>query len=110
MKYGNVRFMEVKREIFNAEYIHMSDPARVLFFFLNECEQRYTTGQGIGLGKSFFYRSDESIAADLNWSVSKVQRAKKELKQTKDLVEIWQGNFPNGEALSEKHITFYRIS
>lgn len=115
-KYGNIFFMEVSRHIFDEKYREMSDQARVLFFFLNELEQRFTSGKrdadGIterGLGKDCFFRSDEDLARDLAWSVSKVKRAKKELVSVPELVRITQIHFNNGDITSNKHITCYKL-
>lgn len=115
-KNGNIYFMQVSRHIFDKEYREMSDSARVFYFFLNELEQRFTTGKKKedgtpehGIGKDMFFRSDEDLAKDLNWSLSKVKRAKKELTTVPELVKISQIHFTNGDLAPQKHITCYEI-
>ena len=115
-KSGNIYFMQVSRHIFDEKYREMSDQARVFYFFLNELEQRYTNAKKAsdgtsehGIGKDAFFRSDEGIAKDLGWSLSKVKRAKKELTTVPELVKIKQIHFVNGEVELRKHITCYQI-
>ena len=103
MKTGNVHFMQVSRDIWDYE---LSDKAKMLFFWLNELEQRFT-----GKEREWFFRSDEQLASDLNWSLKTLKSAKAELKKT-DLIKCnfthwWEDE--SRKKLSKKHITVYRI-
>lgn len=103
MKTGNTHFMQVSRDVWD---YGISDKAKMLFFWLNELEQRYT-----GKDKEWFFRSDEQLANDLHWSLKTLKIAKSELKDT-DLIRCsfihwWQDE--SQTKLSKKHITVYRI-
>lgn len=74
MKYKQGNYIQLSRVIFDEEYKHMSDSAKWLYCYLTELEHRHT-----GDEKQWFYKPDSEIADALYWSVSKVQRAKKEL-------------------------------
>lgn len=74
MKYNNTFFMQVSREIWDA---NLSDHAKLLFLWLNELEQRYT-----GTNRDYFYRTDEMLANDMKWNIKTVQKAKRELKES----------------------------
>lgn len=105
MKHGNTYYMEVSRDIWNYD---ISDKAKMLFFWLNELEQRYT-----GEGKIFFFRTDEQLADDLGWSVKTLRKAKAELKgNAQDLVKIGYVNWwidDTHTKKSPKHVTSYTI-
>ena len=79
MKNNNTVYAQISRAIWNYD---ISDKAKLLFFWLNELEQRYT-----GPKQDYFYRSDEQLAEDLNWNIKTVKMAKAELKET-DLIKI----------------------
>lgn len=105
MKYGNTHYMQVSRDIWEYD---ISDNAKLLFFWLNELEQRYT-----GVDKHFFFRTDEQLAADLGWSVKTLRKAKAELKDNaKDLVKFGYVNWwldDSHTKKSPKHVTSYTI-
>ena len=105
MKHNNTFFMQVSREIWNYD---ISDNAKMLFFWLNELEQRYTDDAG---KTPYFYRTDSDLAKDLGWSDKTLRNAKKELKNT-DLIDIrymhWWLDDKHTKK-SPKHVTAYRI-
>lgn len=85
---------------------NLSDKAILLFFWLNELEQRYTNGD-----TDYFYRSDEQLASDLKWSEKTVKSAKKELRES-GLIEIgyvrwWMDDEHTKK--SKKRVTSYKI-
>ena len=105
MKHGNTHYMEVSRDIWDYA---ISDKAKMLFFWLNELEQRYT-GEKI----DYFFRTDKQLAEDLGWSVKTLRKAKTELKDNaKDLVKFGYVNWWLDKAhtkKSPKHVTSYTI-
>ena len=106
MKYNNTFYLQLSREIFTDKYKNLSNNAKWLFVVLNELEQRYT-----GKDDKFFYRSNQELANDCNFSLSTLKRAKAELMET-DLIQSWQAHFitdPETGKKSEKHVTCYRI-
>lgn len=102
MKHNNVFFMQVSREIWKYD---ISDKAKLLFFWLNELEQRYT-----GEKEDFFFRTDEELANDLSWSLKTLKNVKAELRKT-DLIQLSKVHWVNKETgkKSEKWVTGYRI-
>ena len=103
MKNNNTFFMQVSREIWKYD---ISDKAKMLFFWLNELEQRYT-----GDHKDYFFRSDEQLANDLGWNIKTLKSAKAELRKT-DLIRLSKVRWYRDEThkkLSEKYVTGYRI-
>lgn len=102
VKYNNTFFMQVSREIWEHD---ISDNAKLLFFWLNELEQRYT-----GVKEDFFFRTDADLAADLGWSLKTLKKAKAELKTT-DLIATPKVHFTDKETgkKSRKWVTGYRI-
>ena len=103
MKHGNTYYAQIPRTVWDIE---LSDKARLLFFWLNELEQRYTNEK-----REYFYRSDEQLASDLGWSERTVKYAKKELRQS-GLIETsyirwWLDD--EHTVLSKKKVTSYRI-
>ena len=105
-KHGKTCHMEVYRKIFHRRYNNMPDAAKVLYFYLNELEQRYCTSE-----KTWFFRSDEDIANDLDWSVSKAKRAKQQLKKYHELIRFGTAHWQDPETgkRSEKRVTTYKI-
>lgn len=104
MKTGNVHFMQVTRSIWDYE---LSDNAKMLFFWLNELEQRYTNGN-----KEYFYRTDEDLAKDLGWCLKTLKNAKAELRKT-DLVKLGQLRWWENDAhtkKSKRYVTSYRVT
>lgn len=99
MKYKDGNFIQLSRVIFDSEYITLSDAAKWLYCYLSELEHRHT-----GKDKHWFYKQDYEIADALNWSISKVQRAKKELEQA-GLIKVSKTKSSN----STRHITAYEI-
>lgn len=99
MKYKDGNFIQLSRVIFDSEYITLSDSAKRMYCYLSELEHRYT-----GDEKNWFYKQDYEIANALNWSISKVQRAKKELEQA-ELVRVSKTK----SSKSTRHITAYEI-
>lgn len=102
MKHGNKFYMQVSRKIWIYD---ISDKAKVLFFWLNELEQRYTNK-----GTKYFFRTDAELAADLNWHINTLKKAKKELRET-GLIEINKAHWidPRTGRKSEKMVSVYRI-
>lgn len=102
MKHNNVFYMQVSREIWKHD---ISDKAKLLFFWLNELEQRYT-----GEKTDYFFRSDADLSNDLGWSLKILKIAKAELKET-NLIEVTKVHWVDKETgkKSEKRITGYRI-
>lgn len=103
MKNNNTNYAQISRLIWKYD---ISDKAKLLFFWLNELEQRYT-----GTKMQFFYRSDEQLADDLGWNIKTVKKAKAELKQT-DLVRFSRVRWWTDEThtkLSSKYVTGYTI-
>lgn len=103
MKTGNVHFMQVTRSIWDYD---LSDNAKMLFFWLNELEQRYTNSK-----TNYFFRSDEDLSKDLGWCLKTLKNAKAELKKT-DLIKCgkvhwWQDQ--EHTKLSKKYTTTYTI-
>ncbi len=80
--------MQVSREIWKYD---ISDKAKLLFFWLNELEQRYT-----GEKVDFFFRTDDELANDLSWSLKTLKNAKAELRKT-DLIELSRVHWVNKE-------------
>lgn len=103
MKNNNTFYAQISRAIWEYD---ISDKAKLLFFWLNELEQRYT-----GPYKDYFYRSDEQLADDLHWNIKTLKSAKAELKKT-DLIKCchvrWYTDNSH-EKLSKKYVTGYRI-
>lgn len=99
MKYKDGNYIQLSREIFDEEYKYMSDSAKWLYCYLSEMEHRYT-----GEDKHWFYRTDSDIAEDLNWSLSKVQRIKKELSDY-GFIKIMKTH----SKVSTRHLTAYEI-
>lgn len=103
MKNNNTFYAQISRAIWNYD---ISDKAKLLFFWLNELEQRYT-----GTHREYFYRTDEQLADDLHWNIKTLKAAKAELKKT-DLVKLsrvrWYTDGSH-EKLSKKYVTGYRI-
>ncbi len=106
MKHGNGFYLELTRQLWAEKYGSLSLTAKWLFVTLNELEQRYASGKT----DSFFFRTDEELAADCGFSIRTLKRAKSELKQT-DLIKIWTSPFLNEKTgkKSEKHVTCYQI-
>ena len=102
MKHNNTYFMQVSREIWSC---NISDKAKLLFFWLNELEQR-STGNEI----KWFFRTDNDLAEDLGWSLKTLKAAKAELKET-GLVRCGKAHFIDKETgiRSRKHVTSYEI-
>lgn len=102
MKHNNTFYMQVSREIWKEP---ISDKAKLLFFWLNELEQRYT-----GNEVDYFYRTDEELAKDLSWSLKTLKKAKGELKETQ-LIKLLKVHFIDKETgkRSTKWVTGYRI-
>ena len=102
MKYGNTFYMQVSREIWAC---NISDNAKLLFFWLNELEQRYTSKT-----RDYFFRTDIDLASDLGWSVKTLKKAKSELRET-DLIECTKVHFVDRETgkKSKKWVTGYRV-
>lgn len=103
MKTGNTHYMEVPRDVWNW---NLSNKALVLYFWLNELEQKYTNGN-----KKYFFRSDEDLAKDLHWNIKTIKEAKAELKGT-DLVDIsyvhwWLDD--SHTKLSKRKVTSYTL-
>lgn len=99
MKYKHGNFIQLSREIFDGKYKHMSDSSKWMYCYLSEMEHRHT-----GTDKNWFYRTDSDIAEDLNWSISKVQREKKELIEN-GFIKITKTHSKK----STKHMTVYEI-
>lgn len=99
MKYKDGNFIQLSRVIFNDEYKQLSDSSKWLYCYLSELGHRHT-----GHEKNWFYKPDSEIADALNWSISKVQRAKKELEQA-ELIRISKTK----SSKSTRHITAYEI-
>lgn len=115
-KNGNAFFVQVSRHIFDKQYHDMKDEAKVLYLILHELEAKYTTGErnsdgtrAHGIGKDSFFRSDEDLAKDTGWSLSKVKRAKKALSSYPELVEIKMIPLKNSDSALKKHVTSYKI-
>lgn len=102
MKHGNKHYMQVSRDIWKYP---ISDNAKLLFFWLNELEQRYT-----GETEYYFFRTDADLAADIGWSLKTLKKAKAELKGT-DLIECPKVHFIDKETgkKSKKWVTGYKI-
>ena len=103
MKTGNAHYMQVPRDVW--EY-GLSNKALILYFWLNELEQRYTNGK-----VDYFYRSDEALAEDLNWNIKTVKAAKAELKET-DLIRCGFVHWWTDETHTKMHkkkVTSYHI-
>lgn len=94
--------MQVSREVWGC---HISDKAKLLFFWLNELEQRYT-----GEKVDYFYRTDVELANDMGWSLKTLKAVKAELKQT-GLIQLCKVHWINRDTgkKSEKWVTGYRI-
>lgn len=103
MKHGNRYYAEVSRAVWD---YGLSDNAILLFFWLNELEQKYT-----GRSEDFFYRTNSQLCNDLGWCERKLKKAKSELLRHTDLVQSWQAHFVDRTTgkKSEKHFTAYRI-
>ena len=102
MKHGNSYFMQVSRKVWGYP---LSDKAKLLFFWLNELEQRYT-----GEDVDYFYRTDADLATDMGWSLKTLKAAKAELRET-ELIQLLKINWvdPKTGKKSEKRVTGYRI-
>lgn len=106
MKHNNKFYLQLSRKIFTDEYKNLSNNAKWLFVVINELEQRYSGDKT----EDFFFRSNEDLAKDCNFSLTTLKKAKTELLKT-DLVQSWQGHFMDESGKkSEKHFTYYRIN
>ena len=105
MKHGNTFFLQLSREIFADKHKRLSQNAKWLFVVMNELEQRFT-----GEREDFFFRSNDDLARDCNWSLPTLKKAKRELLAT-DLVQSFYIHFENRETRkkSEKKVCAYRI-
>lgn len=94
--------MQVSREVWDYD---ISDNSKLLFFWLNELEQRYT-GETI----DYFFRTDADLAFDMGWSLKTLKQAKAELRTT-DLIECPKVHFVDKKTgkKSKKWVTGYRI-
>lgn len=99
MKYKDGNYIQLSRNIFSDEYKTLSDSSKWFYCYLTELEHRHT-----GKDKSWFYATDAKIAEDMNWSIIKVQRAKRELRES-GLIQISKTFSRN----STKHLTAYEI-
>lgn len=102
MKHGNKHYMQVSRDIWKYP---ISDNAKLLFFWLNELEQRYT-----GDREQYFFHTDAELAKELGWHINTLKKAKKELRET-DLIEIQKIHWIDQKTgkKSEKWVTAYTI-
>lgn len=102
MKHNNIYYMQVSRAVWDYP---ISDKAKLLFFWLNELEQRYT-----GEKVDYFYRTDAALAEDMGWSLKTLKAAKAELKET-NLIQLCKVHWVNKDTgkKSEKWVTGYRI-
>ena len=103
MKHHNTNYAEITRLIWNYD---ISDNAKLLFFWLNELEQRYT-----GDYKNYFYRTDQQLAEDLGWNIKTLKKAKAELKTT-DLISFGRVRWwldDEHTKRSKKYVTSYTI-
>lgn len=94
--------MQVSREVWACD---ISDNAKLLFFWLNELEQRYTSGT-----KDYFFRTDTDLAMDMGWCLKTLKKAKAELKNTY-LIRCPKVHFidPKTGKKSKKWVTGYQI-
>lgn len=102
MKHNNTFYMQVSREVWAC---NISDNAKLLFFWLNELEQRYT-----GKTEDYFFRTDADLASDMGWSLKTLKKAKAELRGT-NLIECPKVHFIDKETgrKSQKWVTGYRV-
>lgn len=85
----------------------LSADARYLFTVLNELEQRFC-----GKNNGGFFRTDEDLAHDCKWGITKTRKVKKELKdKAKHLIKISYTHVMNTETkkMSFKKFTKYEI-
>ncbi len=103
MKHNNTYFAQVSRSIWER---NLSQNAIMLYFWLKELEQRYC-----GEKVDFFFRTNEQLADDLNWSINTLKKAKAELKKETDLIETGRMRWVdrNTGQKSEKYVTYYRL-
>lgn len=99
MKYKDGNYIQLSRNIFDEDYRYMSDSAKWLYCYLSELEHRHT-----GENKDWFYQTDKQLADFLGWSISKVQRSKRELYDY-GFIEITKTKQKD----STKHLTAFRI-
>lgn len=99
MKYKTGNYIQLSRNIFDEKYKPLSDSAKWFYCYLSELEHRHT-----GEGKDWFYQTDAQLSDALGWSISKIQRAKRELKEA-GLIQIMKTK----NETSTRHFTAYRI-
>jgi len=105
-KYQTGHYMELPRQIFsNQTFLNLSDSAKWLYLVLKEDEHRFT-----GKDETFFFRSNEDLAKDCGWKLTKLTRYKQELIKT-DLIQTWQMHWldKTTNKKSEKHVTAWRL-
>ena len=105
-KYQQGHFIQIPRSLFSdVRFIQLSDAGKWLFIVLKELEHRYT-----GKGEDFFFRSNEDLSQDCNWSLRKVIRVKQELISS-GLIQTWLTHWqdPVTGKKSEKHISAFRL-
>ncbi len=97
--------MQVSRDLFSdGAFLSLSDSGRCLLFMLKELEHRYT-----GENTTFFFRSNEDLAKDCGWSISKLKRVKKEVAKS-GLLRVSKMHWVDDDGKkSEKHVTAYRL-
>lgn len=109
MKYKPSKFNEVWNEIFqDEEFLKLSSNAKWLYFVLNRLEHRFTNPSKYE--SKWFYRKNEDLAKDCNFSIDKLKRAKKELLDTKWVKPgymHWIDKDTNKK--SEEHVCTYEL-
>jgi len=111
MKYKSGYYLQITRHLFHGEkFQHFSKNAKWLYAVLCELEHRFTS-EGKRKRTDWFYRSDKDLAKDSQMSLATTKRVKQELKNNKDIIELWQMHWKDKELgkKSEKHVTAFRI-
>lgn len=99
MKYKTGNFIQLSRNIFDEKYKALSDSAKWFYCYLSELEHRHTSNSD-----PRFWATDSAISAELGWSISKIQRVKRELKEA-GLIQISKTR----NETSTRHFTVYEI-
>lgn len=111
MKHGNTYYMELPRDIFHPVYADMSKNAKWLFIILNELEHRFAGDYEAEDEDFFIRRTDQKLCEDTGFSICTLKKAKAELKQYPELVQIWRGHWHYKQTGKSdiKQPTCYRI-
>lgn len=105
-RYTNENYVKITRDIMKSG---LSNKAILLFLWLNELEQRFTSERNFDQ-RDWFMHTDREISEKSGMSINTVKSAKKELKE-KGFIEISRGgwHYTKTGKSGIKQPTVYRI-